>query len=185
MNDKLIEEYNTRLKENPNSLIFLPLAEIYKKNGMIEEAINTCKKGLSIHPDFYKARLFLAKIYFENNMFEEAYEEFKKLIEMNPNDNTVKELYNAVKQKIAKEKEVTEEIITPTLAELYYQQGFIDDAINMYRKLKEKQPENEEIEKRLKELEEKKASSSNEEIISSLKRIVNELNEIIAKLSSP
>ena len=33
-----IEEYRKKLAENPASLIFLPLAEIYRKNSMFEEA---------------------------------------------------------------------------------------------------------------------------------------------------
>lgn len=46
-------------------------------------------------------------------------------------------------------------IVTKTLAEIYLQQGHLQEAYEMFRTLSEKDPSDGEIKKRLKELEEK------------------------------
>ncbi|MGA1791447.1 MAG: tetratricopeptide repeat protein [bacterium] len=52
---------------------------------------------------------------------------------------------------LAKEEDQTE-IITATLAELYFNQGFIDKAIDIYRKLLDQNPDNQEWANRLKQI---------------------------------
>lgn len=74
-----IEELKKKLSANPESLIFVPLADAYRKAGMHEEGIDTCKKGLEKHPSYTSARVVLGRIYNEKNKFEEAIEELKKV----------------------------------------------------------------------------------------------------------
>jgi pentatricopeptide repeat protein len=45
------------------------------------------------------------------------------------------------------------ELTSPTLAELYFKQGFPDKAIEVYRELVEREPENDRLRRRLAELE--------------------------------
>ena len=44
------------------------------------------------------------------------------------------------------------ELMSPTLAELYFNQGFTDKAIEVYRQLLEREPDNERLRRRLAEL---------------------------------
>jgi predicted regulator of Ras-like GTPase activity (Roadblock/LC7/MglB family)/tetratricopeptide (TPR) repeat protein len=81
-----IEELKKKLLLNPESLIFVPLADAYRKAGMHEEGIDTCKKGLEKHPTYTSARVVLGRIYNEKNKFDEAIEELKK-VEMVDDDN--------------------------------------------------------------------------------------------------
>jgi predicted Zn-dependent protease len=60
-----IEEYQNKLLKDPNSLIFLPLAEEYKKAGMIEEAIFYLQEGLKKNPTYTAAKTTLARCFFE------------------------------------------------------------------------------------------------------------------------
>ncbi len=81
-----IEEYQKKLEQNPESLVFLPLAETYRKNGMWDEAIEVCQKGLVIHPTYMSARVCIGRAYMEKRMYAEALAEFKKVIEIEPNN---------------------------------------------------------------------------------------------------
>jgi predicted regulator of Ras-like GTPase activity (Roadblock/LC7/MglB family) len=74
-----IEEYSKKLSHNPESLVFVPLAEAYRKSGMLDEAIQACQKGLQLHPSYMSARMVLGRAYMEKEMLEEAATEFKKV----------------------------------------------------------------------------------------------------------
>jgi len=60
-----IEDYHKKLGKDPNSLIFLPLAEEYRKIGMIEEAIFYLEEGLKKNPSYTLAKTTLARSYFD------------------------------------------------------------------------------------------------------------------------
>jgi len=74
-----IEELKKKLSQNPDSLIFVPLADTYRKAGQLEEAVDVCKAGLEKHPSYASARVVLGRIYSEKNMLDEAIEEFKRV----------------------------------------------------------------------------------------------------------
>jgi tetratricopeptide (TPR) repeat protein/predicted regulator of Ras-like GTPase activity (Roadblock/LC7/MglB family) len=74
-----IEEYTRKLTQNPESLVFVSLAEAYRKSGMLDEAIETCLKGLQVHPSYMSAHMILGRAYLEKERFEEAGTEFAKV----------------------------------------------------------------------------------------------------------
>lgn len=74
-----IEELKKKLSQNPDSLIFVPLADAYRKAGLYDDAIEVCKKGLEKHPSYTSARVVLGRVYIEKNKFDEAIQELKKV----------------------------------------------------------------------------------------------------------
>lgn len=60
-----IEEYHKRLSKEPNSLVFLPLAEEYRRIGMTEEAAFYLEEGLKKNPAYTAAKTTLARCYFD------------------------------------------------------------------------------------------------------------------------
>jgi len=75
-----IERLKDKINKDPNSKLFIPLAEEYKKAGMFDEAIEVLTKGLERQPDYMSARVSLGKIYMERGMLEEARGEFEKVV---------------------------------------------------------------------------------------------------------
>ncbi len=168
-----IQEYRKKLAENPAGLIFLPLAEIYRNNAMYEEAAELCVKGLSYHPDYISARLFLAKLRLEKNRSAEAAEELKKVTEIDP-DNIMAhtllegiyrtagnpELAKAAGEKINSIASAAAEspaeknpgMETVTMAEVYFKQGLLDEAMEVYEKIVKRNPLEVNAAARLKEL---------------------------------
>lgn len=106
-----IEKLKGRVERDPDSKLFLPLAEEYRKAGMLDEAISVLLRGLERQPGYTSARVALGKIYLEKKMIEDARREFEKVIAAIP-DN----LYAHKK-----------------LAEIYRDIGEIDRAISEYR----------------------------------------------------
>lgn len=81
-----LEKLKERLDRDPNSKLFVPLAEEYKKAGMFEEAIDVLIKGLEKHPNYMSARVSLGKIYIEKEMLNEAGQEFEKVVNVIPDN---------------------------------------------------------------------------------------------------
>ncbi len=81
-----IEKLKARLEKDPNSKLFLPLAEEYRKEGMFEEAIEVLKTGLERHPTYTSARVLLAKVYIDKGQLVEARAELEQVIDSVPDN---------------------------------------------------------------------------------------------------
>lgn len=79
-----ITELKKKLEENPDSLVFAPLADAYRKQGNLEEAFNLCKKGLEKHPNNASARVVLGRVYHGQGKVQEAAVELKRVLELDP-----------------------------------------------------------------------------------------------------
>ena len=73
-----------KLEDDPNSLVFAPLAEAYRKEGALEDAYQVCSKGLEKNPDYSNGHLVLGRIYQGQSKLDNAVLEFKKVLEFDP-----------------------------------------------------------------------------------------------------
>jgi hypothetical protein len=79
-----IENLRSKLGENPESLVFAPLADALRKAGNLPEALEVCLKGLEVHGHYHNARAVLGRIYQDMGKDAEAEAEFKKVLEADP-----------------------------------------------------------------------------------------------------
>jgi tetratricopeptide (TPR) repeat protein len=84
----LIDRYN----KAPESRLFAPLADAYRKNGEIDKAIDLCEKGLERFSDYASARVILGKCFYDKGATERARDEFTRVLEVDP-DNMVARKY--------------------------------------------------------------------------------------------
>lgn len=80
------ERLKEKLNKDPNSKLFILLAEEYKKEGMLDESIAILTQGLERHPRYMSARVSLGKIYLEKGILDKAKEEFKEVISAIPDN---------------------------------------------------------------------------------------------------
>ncbi len=73
MNDTF-QLFDELLAHDPGSRIFFPLARLYRKEGLMDRAIEIVRKGIEYHPDFLEAQLFLIELLSEAGLREEAVE---------------------------------------------------------------------------------------------------------------
>jgi len=125
-----IEKLSERLAKDPKSLVFSPLANAYRKNSMVDEAIEILQKGLEIHPNYASARIVLGKCYADKRMYELAKEEFKNALENDPQNIVVLE----------------------SIGEVYKILNQHEKAYETYKKLLDLDPLNERIEKEVESL---------------------------------
>jgi hypothetical protein len=60
-----IEKLERRYAENPQGLTFAPLAEIHRKNGEVQRALDLLGSGLELHPDYIPASIVLGRCHLD------------------------------------------------------------------------------------------------------------------------
>ena len=84
----VIYGYLKKYQDDPTSRVFAPLAEAYRKAGMIDDAIEIAREGLRIHPAFIGGRVALARALFDKHRYEEVIQEVTTIVQDVP-DNLV------------------------------------------------------------------------------------------------
>ncbi len=69
-----------KIKENPQSLLFARLADIYLDQDQVDAAIQLCRQGLKANPTYITGHYVLAKAYLKNNEHEKAESALKKVL---------------------------------------------------------------------------------------------------------
>ncbi|MBI1920903.1 MAG: tetratricopeptide repeat protein [Geobacter sp.] len=126
-----IKKYEDMLSADPDSFCFAPLAELYRKSGMLDEAIRIAKEGVEKHPDYVGGLMALGRACFDKGLKQESREAFEKVVATAP-DN-----FLALK----------------TLGRLYQDSGEYPRAVEMLRKVLVLNPEDYESRDALENLE--------------------------------
>jgi len=103
MTMKEIEKLREKVEKDPNSKLYVPLAEEYRKEGRLDEAIEVLRKGIERQPGYMSARVSLGKIYFEKGQMNEARGEFESVIKSIPDNlfahKKLAEIYRGTNEK--------------------------------------------------------------------------------------
>jgi tetratricopeptide (TPR) repeat protein len=82
-NSPLLLKYLKLYEKDSKSRVFAPLAEHYRRIGMIEEAIKILHKGISYNPTYINGYVGLASCYFDQGKYSESYNTLRPLVEDN------------------------------------------------------------------------------------------------------
>jgi len=75
-----INELESRLRDNPKSLLFAHLADLYLRAGRIEDAIYTCDEGLKHHTAYVSGYFVLAKAHMASSQPDKAESALKTIL---------------------------------------------------------------------------------------------------------
>jgi tetratricopeptide (TPR) repeat protein len=81
-----IKKYEDTLERDPNSYCFAPLSELYRKLGMVDDAIVVAKRGCDIHPEYVGGYMALGRAFLEKGMHAESREALEKVIRVTPDN---------------------------------------------------------------------------------------------------
>jgi tetratricopeptide (TPR) repeat protein len=169
-NDDVIRECVKALNVYPDDYrIRRLLAECYLDAGLIDQSEKELEKVTSHIEHLIPVYKIQAESYARQGKVKEAAEALKKYLYHRPDDKEALSIEDRIRPEqqkpipkisetlgdIAEEDEDTEliaELATPTLAEIYYNQGLIQEAINTYKSILSADPGNEAAGKRIKEL---------------------------------
>jgi tetratricopeptide (TPR) repeat protein len=119
-----IEELRRRVQKDKASIAFAQLAEEYRRAGRFQEAIDTCRTGLSHHPGYLSAHVTLGRALIETGDLQPAEDELRRVLDAAP-------------ENLAARK---------GLAEIHHRRGEWQDALAHYRRALDLAPHDPELE---------------------------------------
>ena len=72
------------LAQNSRSLVFAQLADAYRSEGRLEEAIHICREGLTHHLNYASAYMVLGRSYKEQGALLAARDAFQRILDLDP-----------------------------------------------------------------------------------------------------
>jgi tetratricopeptide (TPR) repeat protein len=106
-----LEDLRRRVQQDPSSIAFAQLAEEYRRAGQLQEAVDVCRAGLTIHPGYLSARVTLGRALIELQQLEEAQVELERVLK------SAAENLAAIRG----------------LAEIHHRRGSLAEALSQYR----------------------------------------------------
>jgi tetratricopeptide (TPR) repeat protein len=91
-----IKKYEDTLEKDPNSYCFAPLSELYRKIGMIDDAITIAKRGSELHPEYVGGYMALGRGYLEKGLTTEAREALEKVVRVTPENLLAQRLLSKI-----------------------------------------------------------------------------------------
>ncbi|HEU0265302.1 MAG TPA: tetratricopeptide repeat protein, partial [Geobacterales bacterium] len=79
-----VTKYEQMLEKDPNSLCFAPLADLYRKAGLLEQALAVATHGAELHPSYEGGLIALARAYQEQGLKAEARAVFERVVASSP-----------------------------------------------------------------------------------------------------
>ncbi len=67
-----IKAYEERLKQEPSSYCFAPLAEVYLRAGLLDDALSTSRAGVARHPGYIAGQMALARVCHQKGLPDEC-----------------------------------------------------------------------------------------------------------------
>ncbi len=146
------------------------LAEAYMEGGFIMQAEKEIEHVVTQSAHLFEAYKLQARIYLRQQRKDEALEVLRKCLVLNPDDHEVQDLLGNLeplggaphreeagpgeKEPIPEKapEETVPELATPTLGEIYFNQGQLLDAIETYQKVLLRNPDDKDSRRRLAEL---------------------------------
>jgi len=81
-----LEALFRKYESAPDSFVFAPLADAYRKAGMLEEAVEICRKGVRRHPGYPSGHVVEGKCHFDTGDLDLADEAFNNVLKLDSNN---------------------------------------------------------------------------------------------------
>ncbi|WP_298271297.1 tetratricopeptide repeat protein [Geobacter sp.] len=81
-----IKRYEDILGRDAGSYCFAPLSELYRRVGLLDDAIGTARKGIELHPEYVGGYMALGRACFEKGEKAESRQAFEKVVRVTPDN---------------------------------------------------------------------------------------------------
>jgi len=80
-------------QKNPRSKVFAPLAESFRKLGMLDDAYKILKDGIRHHPNYTLGYIVLAHCYYDQGKFELTYNTLRPIVAQNADNISLQKIF--------------------------------------------------------------------------------------------
>ncbi len=98
----LLVKYLNIYRQKPKSRVFAPLAESYRKLGMLDEALKILADGLTHNPHYTLGHLVLANCYYDQKKYQKSFETLIPFVEENIENISLQKLFANTCLKVGK-----------------------------------------------------------------------------------
>ncbi len=77
-----IKLFAEKYKNAPDSRVFAPLADAYRKSGLVDKSVEICEEGIKKYPDYASAHVILGKCFYDKGATERSRREFERVLEI-------------------------------------------------------------------------------------------------------
>lgn len=164
LNNDLFLRYYKQWQDDPQSIVFAPIAEYFLNYGLVDDAQKVCREGLKKHPYLVSGRIVMAKVLLKRGNWEEAEDEIRAVLAVSPENPNARAILGEIsalrnREETRIEDRDTEKVYlsadevsagmpsswnTLTMANIYASQGHFERARNIYRSILDADPTNEE-----------------------------------------
>jgi tetratricopeptide (TPR) repeat protein len=81
-----IERCQLDYQRNPGSKVFAPLAEAYRRLGLLPQAFEVASRGVRLHPNFAAGRIAFARVLIDQGALEDARDQLISAGELSPDN---------------------------------------------------------------------------------------------------
>lgn len=89
----LLAKYFSMYKKNSRSKVFAPLAESFRKLGMLDDAFKVLKEGIRHHPNYTLGYIVLANCYFDQGRFDLTYNTLRPIVSKNADNISLQKIF--------------------------------------------------------------------------------------------
>jgi tetratricopeptide (TPR) repeat protein len=79
-----IQRYENMLAADPRSYCFAPLSELYRKLGLLDDAVSVAEKGCKMHPDYAGGFFALGSALSDKGIKDQARQALERAVELKP-----------------------------------------------------------------------------------------------------
>lgn len=91
-----IKRYEDILAKDPGSYCFAPLSELYRKVGLLDDAIMTARTGIGQHPEYVGGYMALGRACFEKGERKESRTALEKVVRVTPDNLLAQKLLSQI-----------------------------------------------------------------------------------------
>ncbi len=94
-----IKKYEDVLAKDSRSYCFAPLSELYRKLGLLDDAVSVAKKGIETHPEYIGGFMVLGRALFEQGKRDEARASLEKVVLATPENLIAQRILSQIYQE--------------------------------------------------------------------------------------
>jgi tetratricopeptide (TPR) repeat protein len=91
-----IKKYEDLLAKDPRSYCFAPLAELYRKLGLLDDAVQVAKRGIETHPEYVGGYMALGRALFETGLKNESKDALERVVKVTPDNFLAQKLLSQI-----------------------------------------------------------------------------------------
>ncbi len=101
-------KYYAQFKKKPRSKVFAPLAESFRRLGMLDDAFKILREGIKNHPNYPLGYIVLAHCYYDQEKYDLTYHTLRPFVSKNADNISMQKIFAEACLKIGHHDEALE-----------------------------------------------------------------------------